>query len=203
MFSLVIMGANIYHMPTVLLFYDYADPLSWILDRRLAAAASGSDLSVERFPFPVDWAAEEGAPGSSWNDRQAVADRLAAGVGAELRRRALPTQGLKAFELAFLATERGCFDTVHDAIFRSHFVDGRDIGRIDELVRIARSAGIDASEAKAALDVDTFSERVEEWRHKALRLGVTTAPTVFVGDRCLEGTAAAEEVTLAWVMTEP
>jgi len=176
--------------PPLLFFFDYADPLSWLLDERLAALSGQSSLRVERFPFPFD--------PPDWPARRAAAAQHAASSDGGSTLPALPSPGHKAFELALLAAERGCFDRVHNGIFQAHFSGGRDIGRIDELVRIATAAGLDFSEAKAVLDVDKFSDTIQEWRRRALALGVTTAPTLLMGTHRAEGFAALEVDPLTW-----
>lgn len=93
----------------------------------------------------------------------------------------------KAHELAFMAAEKGCFSEVHRALFRSHFVDGEDIGRVDALVRIGVAAGLDGGEVHTVLGVDRFLPAVDEARVICRTLGVRGVPTMILGNDRLEG----------------
>jgi predicted DsbA family dithiol-disulfide isomerase len=93
----------------------------------------------------------------------------------------------KAHELFLHARAQGCCEAVHAALFRSFFEKQADIGRIDVLVALAEEQGLDASEARAVLDVDRYAAEVEEMREAALRSGVRGPPTLEAGGRRLEG----------------
>jgi predicted DsbA family dithiol-disulfide isomerase len=93
----------------------------------------------------------------------------------------------KAHELVLYAAEHGRGDEVHRAIFRAAFELGRDIGRIDLLVGIARDAGLDPMEASTVLGVDKFAAAVEASRSTALSLGVVGPPTLLAHGELLRG----------------
>ena len=67
------------------------------------------------------------------------------------------------------------------AVFAAYFADGRDVGRIDVLVELGEALGLDRTELKVVLDVDTFAGRVAAEQDAALRAGVQGVPTVVVG----------------------
>lgn len=86
-----------------------------------------------------------------------------------------------ALELAELAREKGRFDEAHRALFKAFFEDGLDLGDIDILVKIGTSICLDREELRAALEQETYRERVVEAEHQAAELGVTAVPTMMVG----------------------
>ena len=86
----------------------------------------------------------------------------------------------KAHELASVAEKEGCFLEIHESLFRAYLSEGRDIGRVDVLVDLARKSGLDPMEIKAALDVDAERDSVLERRKRALEAGGHEPP-----DSCL------------------
>jgi predicted DsbA family dithiol-disulfide isomerase len=53
-----------------------------------------------------------------------------------------------AQELAKWAESKGKGDSFNEAIFRAYFVDGINIGKVDELVDLAKSIGLPEEEAR-------------------------------------------------------
>ena len=188
-------------MPQVLLFYDYIDPLSWVVDTQLDVldtepsagdGAADAPRVVQRVPFeliPPD-EAEPALDSSAWSKR--VAHAIAASEQAGLPYVPAPSvpRSRKAIELAFHAHEHGVFDRVHRMLFEAHLSRGLDIGRVDVLVTLAVEAGLDRSETKAVLDVDRHAASVEVWRAKAREIGVTDTPAIHLGGRLHQGWAA-------------
>jgi predicted DsbA family dithiol-disulfide isomerase len=108
-------------------------------------------------------------------------------MGVALQRPAIVPWSRKAHELALHAREKGCFRQVHRSLFRAHFSESRDIGRVDVLVEIGAASGLDRTETKAILDVDRYAERLLDWRREAERTAVAGVPTVLFGAERLEG----------------
>ena len=92
-----------------------------------------------------------------------------------------------AQELAKWAESKGRGDTFHDAVFRAYFVDGRNIGKVDELVTLARSIGLPAKEAKSALELRTYKEAVDSDWFRSRSLGITAVPTFVVDHQAVVG----------------
>jgi predicted DsbA family dithiol-disulfide isomerase len=100
----------------------------------------------------------------------------------------------KAHELALLAREKGCFDKVHQALFRIFHLEGRDIGRVDVLVSLGRDAGLDLTETKAVLDIDRLAPDLEAVRAEGEALGVRGAPSLVLGEELVEGVLSTSEL---------
>lgn len=181
-------------MIRVRLYIDYVDPGSWVVDRRLAAVAREGEVLVERLPFEVRPPPDRqlNAADPAWLDYWAAMAREAGADGLELRSPDRVPWTRKAHELALHARERDRFEAVHDGLYRAFLAEGRDLGRVDVLVAVARDAGLDHSETKAVLDVDRYADAVERVRREALELGVRGVPTLVVDDRVLEGIHPAE-----------
>ncbi len=166
-------------LPT--LYFDFIDPASFVvghlLDRAgLEAAVEWQPLEVVVPPSPLIDPA-----GGGWGVRVAEARAAAAPLGLAIESRALLPWTRKAHELCELARDRGRFHELRRAIFQAHFLDGVDIGRIDllaQLAQLANRAGLDHTEARAALDVDRYAGRIARVRADALKRGVRTVPAL-------------------------
>ncbi len=170
-----------------ILYFDLADPLSHHLSRladRAGVAAAIEWRGFELRPPPQPMIDPGGV---EWRRRHALA-------GSHVPPPPIVPWTRKAHELCEFARVRGCPGTVRRALFRAHFVDHTDIGRIDLLVEIARAAGLDPSETKAVLDVDRYTGAVLQTREDAVGMGVTDVPAFVTADGRLEGPAALREI---------
>jgi predicted DsbA family dithiol-disulfide isomerase len=174
-------------MPSILVefFYDYVDPLSWLVDRRLTAALSdrpAAGVTLSRFPLEMRPPPE---PMMAPDDADLVRRRTAVKkadptLGSLLRPPVIVPWTRKAHELAAHAEGAGLFDRVHTALFSAHLSGGLDIGRVDVLVKLAEKETLDSSEAKVVLDVDRYLERVRTTRSEVLARGISEVPTLLV-----------------------
>ena len=89
---------------------------------------------------------------------------------------------LLAQRLILLAEEQGGGEAIIRALFRGLFVEGRDIGRADELIEIAGAAGLEREEVASFLAGDRHRAAVVSSHGEAERLGIRGVP-VFVVDR--------------------
>lgn len=87
-----------------------------------------------------------------------------------------------AQELAKWAESKGKGDEFHGAVFRAYFVNGMNIGQVDELLRMAKSVGLPEEEARTILQTRRFKEAVDSDWARARQMGITAVPT-FVIDR--------------------
>ena len=111
-----------------------------------------------------------------WNEQMLP---IATERGATLR---LPTtlpRSRQAMEAAAFARDAGMFDPMHQALFRAFFEDGRDLGSVDELVRIGvQDAGLDAVKLRTALDSGEYVANVQADRLEAAFYGVAGLPVL-------------------------
>ncbi len=91
-----------------------------------------------------------------------------------------------AQELGKWADTQGT-ETIHDALYRAYFADGRNISDPDELVHVAESVGLPADEARAVLRERRYRQAVDaDWTTSAHR-GITGVPTFVAGARGVVG----------------
>ena len=68
-------------------------------------------------------------------------------------------------------------EAIHDALFKAYFVDGRNIGDPQELIRIAQSIGLPGDKAREVLEKRTYKAAVDADWEKSRQYGVTGVPT--------------------------
>lgn len=175
----------------ILFYYDFTDPLSYLTALELERAAGERADAIRWIPFelrppptPLVLATDE-----SLADRWSEARRLAPEVGVDFHPAELVPWTRKAHELIVHAEADEAADVraLRTAVFEAALLEGRDIGRVDVLVDLARSAGLATTETKAVLDVDRYEADVAASRSVAADAGVTETPTVVRGERRLEG----------------
>ena len=172
-----------------LFFFDYLDPLSYLVDLELRALEPAERSGVTRVPlelrpppFPL-----LDPEGEEWRRRWGEATAAAVERGVHLVPPALVPWTRKAHELVLHAETKGVEESAHRAVFDAVFVGGLDVGRVDVLVSIAEDLGLDATETKAVLDVDRHTASVAEARRLAATSGITAPPALARGGRTLRG----------------
>ena len=82
---------------------------------------------------------------------------------------------------------RGGGGKIHDALYRAYFVDGVNLAKVDELVRIAESLGLSGDEAREVLETRAEQEAVDlDWA-RSRQLGVTGVPTFMADNQAVVG----------------
>lgn len=163
----------------VVVFSDFACPFSYVTEaalRRMEAAGEAelTYLAYELHPAPAPLPADDGG----WMDAlRPLADEL----GLALRVPPAPARTAKAHEAAAFAQARGAGPAMRDAIFAAYWGEGRDISRIDVLVELGAALGLDRTEMKVVLDVDSLAPRIQAEQDAARGAGVTGTPTVVAG----------------------
>jgi len=118
-----------------------------------------------------------------------VADEL----GLPLGERKKTFSSRLAQESAKWAESEGKGNAFHEAVFRAYFVDGKNIGRVDELVNLAKSVGLPEEKARSVVELRTFKEAVDsDWR-RSHALGITGVPTFMVDQKATVGFQPYEE----------
>lgn len=112
-----------------------------------------------------------------------VADEL----GLPLGKRKRTYNSRLAQELGKWAESKGQGDKFHDAVFRFYFVDGKNIGKVEELVGLAESIGLAAEEARTVLQLRSFQEAVDADWSRAHAMGISAVPTFVLNRQAVVG----------------
>ncbi|MCP4681973.1 MAG: hypothetical protein GY864_06555 [Desulfobacterales bacterium] len=90
-------------------------------------------------------------------------------------------------ELGKWAETKGKGTQFHDAAFRAFFVDGRNIGKTDELVGLAKSVGLSQKDAREILDTRAFKVPVDKDWARSEEMKIKVVPTLLINKRHLRG----------------
>lgn len=86
------------------------------------------------------------------------------------------TNTVKAHELIHFAKEHGRQVEMTERLMSAYFVEGRHVGRIDELVELAAEVGLDARAAREALESDHYLPAVRQDQAQARAFGINGVP---------------------------
>jgi predicted DsbA family dithiol-disulfide isomerase len=126
--------------------------------------------------------------------------RAAAEEGLPFGNREKTYNSRLAQELAKWAEAQGKGDAFHKAAFRAYFADGKNIGKIHNLVDLAQSLKLSGKAAQKALETRAFKEAVDrDWIHSR-KLGITAVPTFMCNGEAVVG-AQPYEILEALVKT--
>ena len=146
------------------------------------------------FPLHPDTSEEGLALEELFADRSVDIDQMMARLKQVAEEEGLPLGQRKrtynsrlAQELGKWAESKGKGHEFHDAAFRAYFVGGKNIGKIPELVDLAKSVGLPGKEAQKVLETRAFKEAVDLDWSRAYAMGVTAVPTFVIDNRAVVG----------------
>jgi predicted DsbA family dithiol-disulfide isomerase len=109
-------------------------------------------------------------------------NQVARELGLPFSERKMTYNSRRAEELAKWAESKGVGEEFHKAVFRAYYVETKNIGKVDELLRLVRSVGLPEEGARQVLEQRSYREAVDADWSRCYDLGVTAVPT-FVIDR--------------------
>ncbi|WP_158864086.1 DsbA family oxidoreductase [Leifsonia sp. AG29] len=177
---------------------DIACPWCYIGKRKFeagsglfAGAGEGRDVEVEYHSFelspdtPVDFdgsevdflAGHKGLPHTQVEQMISRVTEIASSVGLDYDYDSLKhTNTVKAHELLHFAKAQGRQLKMAERLFRAYFVEGRHVGRAEDLADLAAEIGLDRDAALAALESEEFLSDVRADQRTAAEFGITGVP---------------------------
>ncbi len=110
------------------------------------------------------------------------------------------TNTVKAHQLLHYAKARGLQLEAKERLLRAYFVEGRHIGRTDELARLAAEIGLDADDVRRSLDGGEYLHAVRADERAGMAYGISAVPFFVIDGRYGVSGAQAPE-TFAQVIT--
>jgi predicted DsbA family dithiol-disulfide isomerase len=120
-------------------------------------------------------------------------EEVAATVDLPLARRTRTYNSRRAQELGKWAESLGRGDPFRRAVYQAYFAQGRNIARIEELVRLAEGVGLVGEEARKVLRDGTWAGAVDADWERSQKTGITAVPTHIFQGRRLVGFAPYED----------
>jgi predicted DsbA family dithiol-disulfide isomerase len=184
---------------------DIACPWCYIGKRRLEAGMAGYreqdgslPVAVEYHSFeltpdtPVDFDGNEvdflvSHKGVSQDQARSMIDRvrrIAAGEGLDYDFDALRhTNTVMAHQLLHYAKARGLQLETKERLLRAYFVEGRDLGRAEELANLASEVGLDREDVLRSLVDDEYLGAVRADQRTAREYGIQGVPFFVIDGR--------------------
>ncbi len=124
-------------------------------------------------------------------------DAAARAAGIEINFEAIrrTPNTLDAHRLILWAGVEGCQNAVVSALFRGFFLNGRDIGKTDDLCAIAQDCGMDGTLVGRLLAGDTDRDEIIARDRQAREMGVRAVPTFILGG---EAVVPGSQKTAFW-----
>jgi predicted DsbA family dithiol-disulfide isomerase len=178
---------------TIKVYSDYACPFCYLAEFPLREAIRGKDVEVEWMPFelrpePQPTLRPEGEYlQRAWSQSvYPLAERM--GVPIALPPVSPQPHTHLAFEGHQYAMEHGKGNEYNHRVLGAFFVEGRDIGDVGVLTRLAGEVGLDEREFEEALRSRKYREAHRQaLRHAYEEVGVNGVPMFVIGERVLSG----------------
>ena len=168
---------------------DVADPLSFLAHLQVKSVEQTTGILVERIPVELRPPPTEliGVGHPFWLQRWEQAEPRAEEFNLSLIKPRLVPWSRKAHELLchVRATELDEAGELLDLIFEAFLLKGKDIGRVDVLVGIGQSVGLELSETKAVLDIDRYEAEVTDALEYARSQKAEVPPVLIRGHKHL------------------
>lgn len=172
---------------------DIACPWCYIGKRKFeaGAAAFGGAVEVEYHSFelapdtPADFDGSEidflvqhkGFPAEQVQGMLAQVGGIAAEVGLDYDFDALQhTNTIKAHQLLHYAKAHGKQLEVKERLLAAYFVEGRHVGRVEDLADLAAEIGLDREDVLRSLADDEFLDDVRADQNQAIEYGIRGVP---------------------------
>ncbi|KMQ61592.1 DSBA oxidoreductase [Chryseobacterium angstadtii] len=159
---------------------------SFQLDPSLDAVKTQNTIEYfkEKKGFPADQAAQ----------MIGQVAQMGKGVGIDFNfEKALIINTFTAHKLLHLAKKYSKSSEMEEALFKAHFIDGKNVGDIDELVTLAENSGIDKEEARQVLTSDGLNYEISQDIQEAKNNGISSVPFfVLNGKYAVSGAQPAE-----------
>ncbi len=177
---------------------DIACPWCYIgkrnLETGLAAVAADEDAPQVKVTFhsfelspdtPVDFDGDEvdflaghkGMPRDQVEQLLSHVTGVAEKAGLEYRFDLLQhTNTVKAHELLHFAKAKDLQHEMEERLMSAYFTEGKHVGRVDDLVELAAEVGLDADEAREALESDRYLPAVRQDQDQARAYGIQGVP---------------------------
>ena len=126
-------------------------------------------------------------------DAQVIAVGESEGIHFAFDKTETTPNTVDAHRLIWLADQNDCQDAVVEALFRSYFTEGQDIGNRQTLIDVVAVAGLDRQAADTMLNSDDGMDIISSAREMSQRYGVTGVPFFIIDQKItLSGAQQAE-----------
>ncbi|MHC1592407.1 MAG: DsbA family oxidoreductase [Candidatus Helarchaeales archaeon] len=169
----------------VVIFSDYICPFCFLANGLMKVLKKKHDLDVEWRSFelhPVGSPMPKIHPSHVKSVWLSV-ENLAKALKIPIKFPKHVCRSRKALTFSELAREHGTFDTAHDLLFNSYFIEGKNIEASNVLFEICNKLEIDPAELEKAWNGDRHASILRENKEELFGMGVTAVPTFFFDEK--------------------
>jgi len=182
-------------VPRVLVFFDYACQFCYLDWPRFRRLRSEHDVDLYLIPYELRPSMPaEGVPveqiGTHSEKVEQYMVRMAAEGGIEFVFPQFVPNTHFALALGEYARDVGpeAHEAIHEAIFSAYNARAEDIGREEVLLDIAEKHALDRDDVASAFAEGRYDERLHQFYHLGLSLGVTATPSALICNELFIGT---------------
>ncbi|MDQ2772350.1 MAG: DsbA family oxidoreductase [Bacteroidota bacterium] len=95
----------------------------------------------------------------------------------------IPANTFLAHQLIHLGANHGKQDATKERLMAAYYLEGQNIGDLDNLVKLGTEVGLDAAESREALNAGTYAEAVRLDEYHAQQIGVRGVPFFVFEDK--------------------
>ena len=95
----------------------------------------------------------------------------------------IPANTFLAHQLIHLGAHHGKQDATKERLMAAYYLEGQNIGDLENLVKLGTEVGLDATESRAALQAGTYAEAVRLDEYQAQQIGVQGVPFFVFEDK--------------------
>ena len=173
---------------TLEVFSDYVCPWCYLGDNRVKRLKQNYDIIVRLVHFPLHpETPAEGRARENFKARNTRMEGLMEAEGLPYGARSHTYNSRLAQEIATWAETQSGDNSIHDKFFEAYFVDCRNIGDVEVIIDVVKSAGLDEQEARAVLAERRFKDAVDADWEKSRSYGITGVPTFVCNGQGLVG----------------
>ena len=178
------------------IFSDYIWPWCYFITGSIERIKKEFEIDIRWTAFPLhrDTPEEGKTLEELFKGRDIDIDRtmahlkqVASGLGLPFGDRKMTYNSRLAQELGKWAESRDKGHEFHNSIFRSYFVDGQNIGKVDVLVNVAESISLNGKDALKVIQDRAYREAVDSDWKRSCELRVTAVPTFLFCNQFLVG----------------
>ncbi len=173
---------------TLEVFSDYVCPWCYLGDNRVKRLKQNYDIIVRLVHFPLHpETPAEGRARENFKARNTRMEGLMEAEGLPYGARSHTYNSRLAQEIATWAETQSGGNSIHDKFFETYFVDCRNIGDVEVIIDVVKSAGLDQRQARAVLAERRFKDAVDADWEKSRSYGITGVPTFVCNGQGLVG----------------
>ena len=121
-------------------------------------------------------------------------EQTARSLGLPFGERLMSFNSRRAQEAAKWAESHGKADAFHNAVFRSYFVDGKNLHEVETLAAAAESVGLRGGDLDEVIRSKTFKAAVDQDWLRSHQLGISAVPTFRMNGETLVGAQPYEQL---------